>query len=82
MGFIVKKKLGNAVIRNRTKRLLREAYRLNQHILSDLFDSGAFGFHGALMANTVGADFESVQKDVIYLLHKVKNHILSTYTEP
>ena len=35
VGFAAGKKLGDSVVRNRVKRILREAFRLNQHLISD-----------------------------------------------
>lgn len=77
VGFIVKKKLGKASRRNRVKRLLKEAYRLNQYVLWDAVHAAGIGFHGVLMANTAELDFNQVQQSVTGLLEKARNHILS-----
>src|SRR5699024_1069010 len=46
MAFIVKKKLGKANKRNRTKRLLKEAFRLHQHLLLVPLQKKQYTFHG------------------------------------
>lgn len=77
MGFIVKKSLGKANERNHMKRLLKEAYRLNQHMLSAPLQEAQITFHGALMANSAEVTFAAVEKDVVALLNKVKNQLPS-----
>lgn len=78
MGFIVKKKLGNAAKRNRVKRLMREAYRLNQHTISDLVSSKNLCLHGAFLANTIDMTFDQAEQNIQKLLSDVRDHILST----
>lgn len=75
MGFIVKKSLGKANKRNRMKRLLKEAYRLHQHLLSDPLQDVHLTFHGVLMAKTVDIDYNEVEQDVVALLQKVRDQL-------
>jgi len=75
MGFIVKKSLGKASKRNRMKRLLREAYRLHQHMLTDSLQSSQLTFHGAFMAKNIDMDFAVVEQDVVHLLEQVRDQL-------
>lgn len=75
MGFIVKKSLGKAHKRNRMKRLLKEAYRHHQHVLSEPVSDTSITFYGALMAKTIDAAYADVEKNVIALLSKVRDQL-------
>lgn len=75
MGFIVKKNLGKAHKRNKMKRLLKEAYRLHQHILSKPLENARITFHGAFMAKAVDLEYAVVEQNVIRLLKKVRDKL-------
>ncbi|SMO33174.1 ribonuclease P protein component [Fodinibius sediminis] len=75
MGFIVKKSLGDAHKRNRMKRLLREAYRLHQYMLSDPLHQIQRTFHGAFMAKNIHATFDEIEQDVTALLAQVRDQL-------
>lgn len=77
----VHKKAGNAVWRNRVKRLLRESYRLNKKILTDIIGEKTLLL--MISPNSINKKkhphlvLSDVQKDVIELLNKIKNQILT-----
>jgi ribonuclease P protein component len=76
IGFAApKKKISKAARRNRAKRLIREAYRLNQAQLSDLFATRQFGFHGLFMANRDNLSYSETEADMIRILGSVRNRL-------
>lgn len=77
VGFIAPKKIGKAVHRIRTKRLLREAYRLNQHLITELPITAEKGLHYAFMAKRAHLTFDTVQQEVIFLLEQLREQLLS-----
>lgn len=64
-GVITSSRLGNAVFRNRARRLLREAFRLHQHELSGPIDL-------VLVARNsiAGKSYAEVEKDFLTSLRK------------
>lgn len=77
VGFIApKKKMRGAVQRNRAKRLMREAYRLNQTYLQDIFKENIIGFHGAFIANKSILTYSEIENDVKKILTELRERLL------
>ncbi|WP_130805446.1 ribonuclease P protein component [Senegalia massiliensis] len=67
VGFSVTKKIGNAVIRNRVKRLIKEAFRLNSEGINQGYD---IIFLSRIRCNQ--ATYVDVEKSILNLLKRSK----------
>jgi ribonuclease P protein component len=67
LGVVTSGKLGNAVVRNRARRLLREAFRSHQHDLAQPVDLVLVA-----RASIVGKGFAEVEKDFLTTLRRAK----------
>jgi ribonuclease P protein component len=65
LGVITAGRIGNAVLRNRARRLLRETFRLHQHELSQPVDLVLVARPGI-----VGKPFAEVEKEFLTMLRK------------
>ena len=65
LGVVTSGKIGGAVVRNRARRLLREAFRLHQHDLSQPVDLILVA-----RASIAGKNFGEVEKDFLNSLRK------------
>lgn len=77
VAFGISKKAGNAVWRNRLRRLLREVYRLNKDILSNCDCSIWIVFSPNNLNKKVNPKllFRDVKPDMIDLLKKLRDNI-------
>ena len=77
IGFVApKKRIRSAVKRNRIKRILREAYRLNQNYFSDLFNKNTFGLHAVFMTNSDEMSYERAEKEMLPILEKARERFM------
>src|ERR1700754_1560880 len=65
LGVVTSGKIGNAVVRNRARRLLREAFRTHQHDLTQPVDLVLVA-----RASIVGKAFADVEKDFLTTVRK------------
>lgn len=65
LGVVTSSRIGNAVVRNRARRLMREAFRLHQHDLAAPLDLVLIA-----RASIVGKVLAGVEKDFLTTLRK------------
>ena len=65
LGVVTSGRIGNAVVRNRARRLIREAFRVHQHDLAEAVDLVLVA-----RASIVGKGMADVEKDFLTTLRK------------
>lgn len=66
LGIVVSKKVGNSVVRHRLKRLIKEAYRLNE----DMFEKG-FDFVVIARIGALNNTFWQIEKSLLHVYRRI-----------
>ncbi len=66
LGISVSKKVGNSVVRHRVKRLIKEAYRLNE----DAFESG-YDLVYIARVSSKDKNFSEIEKSILHIARKL-----------
>jgi len=73
---VSKKNIKKSVDRNRMKRLIKEAYRLNKHILCDALKEDNKQYALAVLFNGKQIiDFAQLQNKILLILHRLKKEL-------
>jgi ribonuclease P protein component len=82
LAFIAPKRIGNAVLRNRNKRYMREAYRHASHELNLFTNLHAFHLHLGIIARYsstgISKTEQDMQRGLEILLGRLKNNDLTS----
>jgi ribonuclease P protein component len=78
VAFVVGRRTGNAVVRNRCKRLLREAYRLQQHILDPISSNRSISIDMALIVKSADLTYAKAMADVQKLLSNLSTRLIQS----